>query len=239
MERLFGLGCRLVVLACNTAAANALRRVQQEFLPRAYPDRRVLGVLVPMVEAITGVPWIADASTARTRTARPHTVAVFATRQTVLSNAYPMEIGKRAPEVVVVQQACSRLVDLIETGSAACGNSGVRRTLRRRIGRSHAGSGAGCRHVGLHALSVDRRFVCGRAAVGCRRSCASHRWSRAQLGAYLENHPEFDAAPDEPPPVRFFTSGAPERVSRQASIFFRPSRDVPCNSLDQFAIKLV
>src|SRR5512143_3424185 len=60
VERLFGLGCRLVILPCNTASALALRRLQQSWLPVAYPERRVLGVLVPMVEAITGVPWMAD-----------------------------------------------------------------------------------------------------------------------------------------------------------------------------------
>ncbi|MEE8505577.1 MAG: glutamate racemase, partial [Kiloniellales bacterium] len=53
VERLFGLGCRLVLLACNTAAAIALRRLQQDWLPTAYPERRVLGVFVPMVEAVT------------------------------------------------------------------------------------------------------------------------------------------------------------------------------------------
>ena len=100
VERLFGSGCRLVVLACNTAAAIALRKLQQEWLPIAYPDHRILGVLVPMVEAITGQSWMSDPSGARRESPfRPaRTVAVFATRQTVASNAYPGEIGKRAPE---------------------------------------------------------------------------------------------------------------------------------------------
>ncbi len=67
VTRLFDRGCALVLLACNTAAAVALRRLQQDWLPGAYPDRRVLGVFVPMVEAVTQVPWHLEAPLTETR----------------------------------------------------------------------------------------------------------------------------------------------------------------------------
>ncbi|MEE9208969.1 MAG: glutamate racemase, partial [Kiloniellales bacterium] len=96
VERLFAEGCRLVLLACNTAAAIALRRLQQEWLPGAYPGRRVLGVFVPMVEAVTAVPWKLQEPPAGARR-EPALVGVFATRRTVESGAYAREIGLRAP----------------------------------------------------------------------------------------------------------------------------------------------
>ena len=116
ISRLFAHGCDLVLLACNTAAAVALRRLQQEWQPDAFPDNRVLGVLVPTVEAVTKVPW-------HIKTPPPGaprdgaTVAIFATHPTVDSGAYPREIGFRAPAIRVVQQACPNLVAAIESAA--------------------------------------------------------------------------------------------------------------------------
>ncbi len=93
VEDLFALGCPLVVLACNTAAATSLRRLQQEWLPRHYPERRILGVLVPMVEAITGVPWMTDLPPRQAGKRQTWRCSPPARR--VLSNAYPLEIGKK------------------------------------------------------------------------------------------------------------------------------------------------
>jgi glutamate racemase len=117
---LFKRGCRLVILACNTAAAVALRTLQQQWLPTHYPDRRILGVLVPTVEAISGLPWLPRVRnvTATPRAGHPRTIGVFATRRTVASNAYVEEILKRASDVVVVQRACVGLVDMIERNAA-------------------------------------------------------------------------------------------------------------------------
>ncbi len=118
VARLFGLGCSLVILACNTAAAVALRRLQQNWLPARFPEHRVLGVLVPVVESVTQVSWEVKTASpaARTRAAR---VGIFATPRTVESGAYPREIGLRAPAVEVFQQACPDLVRRIEAGATA------------------------------------------------------------------------------------------------------------------------
>src|SRR5690606_22041427 len=109
VERLFAEGCGLVLLACNTASAIALRRLQQEWLPSAAPERRVLGVFVPMVEVLAGVPWCDGAPVPPFLTSglvEPDgMVAVFATQRTIHSGAYPFEIGLRAPHMRVVSQA--------------------------------------------------------------------------------------------------------------------------------------
>lgn len=115
VSTLFDAGCSLVVLACNTAAAVALRTLQQKWLPEAYPGRRILGVLVPMVEAMTGVPWSQEHPTHGR--AREKTILLFATQKTVRSGAYVEEVRKRAPSIRLVQKACPGLVDAIEGGA--------------------------------------------------------------------------------------------------------------------------
>ena len=109
LERLFAEGCTLAVIACNTASTVALRWIQQQWLPVRRRDdgiaRNVIGIVVPTIEAATGE-----------ETRQSSTLAVFATRRTVESNCYPVEIGKRRPDIQVVQQACPELAGSIERG---------------------------------------------------------------------------------------------------------------------------
>ncbi len=223
VERLFGLGCRLVVVACNTAAANGLRRLQQGWLPAHHPDRRVIGVLVPMVEAITGVPWMADIRTGRHR-GEPRTVAIFATRHTVRSGAFVEEIGKRAPEVTVVQQACPVLVTLIEQAAPeAVLRRAVRRytalLMRQLEGVPPDAVILGCTHYPLISGLFAEALPPGVEVLSQPDITAR------SLAAYLERHPEFDTADgtDAPPP-RFTTTGDAEKVSALATRFYgRPA----------------
>jgi glutamate racemase len=118
VETLFDQGCRLVVLACNTATSVALRNLQQNWLPTAGREGcNLLGVIAPTVEAATQTPW---AVTAPQYPQKYNTdaIAVFATGRTVASNVYPEEIGKRCPKVRVVQQPCPDLAGAIEAGMA-------------------------------------------------------------------------------------------------------------------------
>lgn len=215
-ERLFGLGCRLVILACNTAAAVALRRLQQTWLAEAYPGHRVLGVLVPMVEVVTGLPWMADPATTPSP-GKTRTVAVFATRRTVDSGTYPVEIIKRAPEVTVIQQACPRLAALIEQGSPRPElqhfvERYVMELLERLDGRAPEAALLGCTHYPL----VEDMF---RAALPQGTELLSQPGPTAEsLAAYLLRHPELDAI--SPGGVTFHTTGDPARISAMASAFY-------------------
>lgn len=114
VTRLMDAGCSLVILACNTAAAIALRSLQETWLPEQFPRNRILGVLVPMVEAITGVPWSQQNQSLKRNAEK---ILLFATQKTVASGAYEEEINKRAPQVDLVQKACPGLVDAIEGGA--------------------------------------------------------------------------------------------------------------------------
>ncbi|MBI4272985.1 glutamate racemase [Candidatus Uhrbacteria bacterium] len=107
VEFLFTQDCALVILACNTASAVALRRLQQEWLPHAYPDRRILGIIIPTVETIVSL-----------HTKRPKRIGVIGSRATILSNAYGKEIEKRAPALLsaLFQKSCPLLVPFIEEG---------------------------------------------------------------------------------------------------------------------------
>ena len=115
VNTLMRAGCSLVVLACNTAAAVALQYLQQNWLPEAFPNNRILGVLVPTVEALTGVPWSQQQPTAEPQSAKK--ITLFATRKTVESQAYLDEVHKRAPHVMLTGHACPGLVDAIEGGA--------------------------------------------------------------------------------------------------------------------------
>ncbi|MEM9437941.1 MAG: glutamate racemase, partial [Pseudomonadota bacterium] len=108
--RLFDEGCDLVILACNTASAAALRRMQEGWVPR---EKRVLGVFVPLIEALTERRW-GDNSPPREVDVKH--VALFATPATVASRAFQRELAFRAIGVDVEAQACGGVVDAIEDG---------------------------------------------------------------------------------------------------------------------------
>ncbi|HVZ74396.1 MAG TPA: glutamate racemase [Polyangia bacterium] len=112
-EFLFDAGCPLVILACNTSSARALRTLQQRHLPARRPDRRILGVVRPSAEALAGLPpgAIPGVTEAATITG---TVGVLGTTGTVISDSYRLELAKLAPNLNVVQQACPMWVPLIE-----------------------------------------------------------------------------------------------------------------------------
>ncbi len=218
VDRLFQEGCRLVLLACNTASAVALRRLQQNWLPKAAPDRRVLGVLVPMVEAITRVPWQIQAPPPG-KPAPPATIGVFATRSTVETGAYLYEVGLRAPSVRVVQQACPTLVAEIESGAT---NETIQRLIDEYVVDLLAGAPdgridsavLGCTHYPLVADAFARALPDGLPILQQPKIVAD------SLAAYLARHPEFDERSVSGGVVRFLTTrsdGAPDSV---ASRFF-------------------
>lgn len=115
VEELFARRAKLTLLGCNTATAVALRRLQQEWLPRSKwaGEHNVLGIVAPTVEAATQTPW-AVTSPQYPQKNNTDTIAVFGTTRTVTAGVYPDEILKRCPKVTVVQQICSELAGAIE-----------------------------------------------------------------------------------------------------------------------------
>jgi len=136
VDRLLGEGCRLIVIACNTAGAIALRRLQHDWLPHRAADARLLGVHIPLLEAITGMPWRPLPSALPARP--PRNIGIFATPASVASRAFPEEIRLRAPEIRVFQQSCPGLVEAIERGE----EKRIERCVRDAVAALMAQSGA-------------------------------------------------------------------------------------------------
>src|SRR6056297_1734401 len=179
-ERLWGAGCDLVILACNTASAAALRRMQESWVPR---DKRVLGVFVPLIEALTERQW-GDNSPPR-EVAVKH-VALFATPATVASRAFQRELTFRAIGVDVEAQACGGVVDAIEEGDMILAEALVRShvdALKRKMPDPDAAI-LGCTHYPI----VEDIF---RDALGDGVQVYSQPKLVAEsLADYLERRPE-------------------------------------------------
>ena len=118
VKRLFDMGCPLVILACNTASAKALRSIQQNDLPDIDPDKRVLGIIRPTVEVIENI------------TKNNH-VGLFGTPGTVASNSYPLEIAKISPNIKVSSEACPMWVPIVENNEAQ--NEGADYFVKKNI----------------------------------------------------------------------------------------------------------
>jgi glutamate racemase len=204
VARLFAEGCDLVILACNTASAVALRRLQEQWLPVTAPERRVLGVFVPVIETLTGRPWAYAGPPTPAAVSR---VVLFATPATVASDAFPRELRLRASGLTVTQQACPGLVDALEAGDAAGASALVRgfcQAARARCGGAEPEAAVlGCTHYPL----VESAF---RAALApATRLISQPRIVAESLGDYLRRHPRFAG---ESGGLRLLTSGDPALV---------------------------
>jgi len=235
VEHLFEMGCRLVILACNTASAIALRKLQQEWLATHWPEHRILGVVVPTIEAITGVTWLARHAhlpdrvghVKRTAIRAPRVVGIFATPATVRSQVYPFEIAKRSPRIRVVQQACRELVGQIENGASreqmASTIAADARELASGLGGDRPDAIVlGCTHFPLVRDLFEAELDGGIELVSQPRQVA------LALADYLERRPEFAAATageasEEIGKPTLLTSGDASDVSERAGhLFGRP-----------------
>ncbi len=217
VDRLFTRGCRLVIIACNTASAVALHNLQSYWLPDAWPGRNILGIIVPTIEAATQVPWAINYPVYPQMYAN-HAVAIFATKGTVDSRTYPIEINKRCPHLEVIQQACPELAGAIEAGAdrttlRALIQDYVARLLARMNGREPETAILGCTHYPLvkdlfrEALPSGIRLLCQPSAVA------------NSLEHYLRRHPEYLA--DMPTVARrgYLTTGDATAVTTRSLSF--------------------
>ncbi len=209
-ERLWDAGCDLVILACNTAAAVALKRMQETWVPA---DKRVLGVFVPLIEAVTERQW-GDNSPPREVAVRH--VALFATPATVASRAFQRELAFRAIGVDVEAQPCGGLVDAIEAGDEILAEALVRshvQALQRRMPHPQAAV-LGCTHYPL----MEKVFA---EALGPGvRVYSQANLVAESLADYLTRRPEMLGAGTV---GRFLTTGDARAVSDRATQFMRKS----------------
>ncbi len=215
VERLFAMGCPLVILACNTASAKALRNIQQRDLPRMSPDRRVLGVIRPTAEAVGGL-------------SRTGVVGGLGTPGTVASGSYDIEIEKLHPGFRVVAEAAPMWVPVVEQGFA--GSPGADWFVDEAVGRLLARDSRidtiilGCTHYPLLYPKI-------RAAVPRGISIVSQGPIVAEsLIDYLSRHPAMDAAISRGGATRYLTTDDAGMFARQAGVFL--GREIMAESVD-------
>jgi glutamate racemase len=205
VEWLFGQGCPLVILACNTASAKALRTIQQNDLPRIAPDRRVLGVIRPTTEVIGDYT-------------KKGNVGVLATRGTVQSGSYPIEIAKFFPEIQVYQQACPLWVPLIENNEH--NRPGADYFVKEYISRLEAQSPdidtvlLACTHYPLLKEKIAGYLPEGTKLISQGEIVA------ASLEDYLQRHPEMEQRFSKGGRLQFYTTDSTEDFDNHASIFY-------------------
>ncbi len=208
VERMWEEGVDLVILACNTASAAALRRMQENWIPK---DKRVLGVFVPLIEALTERDW---GDNSPPREVEVKHVALFATPATVMSRAFQRELAFRAIGVDVEAQPCGGVVDAIEEGDEMLAEALVRshvEALKRRMPHPQAAI-LGCTHYPLmqdtfqQALGADVKVYSQASLVA------------ESLSDYLDRHPDMLGSGTE---AKFLTTGEPRTVTDKATQFLR------------------
>jgi glutamate racemase len=212
VEFLFDAGCPLVVLACNTASAQALRTLQQRHLPAHRPDRRILGVVRPSAEALAGLPPGAIPGVTEPALTTG-TVAVLGTVGTVASGSYALELAKLAPALRLIQQACPLWVPLVEAGELR--GPGTEYFLRKDLEPLFAAPDPptrvllGCTHYPL-LLPLIRTLVPPSVEIIEQGGLVADR-----LAEWLERHPEMERRLSRRGTRRYATTDDPAWFAEQ------------------------
>jgi glutamate racemase len=192
-ERLFAAGANVIVLACNTASAIALRRLQQTWVPEARARHgrpvNVLGIIVPTIEAATGLPWTYEAERRGDKIEAIDVTGVFSTAATAQSRVYEIEIDKRREDLAVFSEPCPGLAGLIELGAPTEELKIVVDdhvdALRRRIGRHPDTAILGCTHYEIVANLFAAALPPGTRVIHQPTAVAD------ALDRYFQRHPEY------------------------------------------------
>jgi glutamate racemase len=210
VEYLFVQNCQIVILACNTASAKALRTLQQEYLPQHYPNRRILGVIRPSVEALSNHS-LHDPNSS-------NTVAIWGTKGTISSQSYPIELSHLAPQLKVIQQACPLLVPLIENqetqhvGFEYFVEQYWKQTLLKGT-PSHLL--LACTHYPL-ALHSIQKHIGNTVHILTQGRIVAESWKE-----YLQRHPEWEGKLSQNGTQEFTTTEDPKFFMSQAKLFLK------------------
>lgn len=205
VNQLFDKGCHLIILACNTASAKALRNIQQIDLPKIDSNRRVLGIIRPTAEMIG------------TFTKTKH-VGVLGTTGTVASNSYPIEIHKLFPEVTVFQEACPMWVPLVENNEF--NNEGSNYFIQKNVQSLLKQSDKidtvilGCTHYPLLINKIKQYMPQHIQLITQGQIVASG------LKDYLARHPEMEKNCTKNGTINFYTTETAESFNLKAGKFF-------------------
>lgn len=203
---LFDQGCNLVILACNTASANALRDVQQRELPTQWSQKRVLGVIRPTTERMHEM-------------SKTGHMGIFATEATVKSESYLREADKYAPGLTLHQQACPLWVPLIENdelGTKATEDI-TQRYVEALLKKNDQIDSVllACTHYPILVKTI-RKYLPDHIDIISQGEMVA-----TALVDYLKRHPEMDAVCTKGESMRFFTTDEPSEFNEKASRFMK------------------
>lgn len=211
VQYLFGMGCHLVILGCNTASAKALRTIQEHDLPQWDPERRVLGVIRPTAEVIGQLT-------------RSRHVGVLATEGTIRSESYKLEIQKLWPDIQVSGVACPFWVPLVEYNEAD--SPGADYFVKKRIDQiMHLDPQIdclilGCTHYPLLMPKILKYLPHGVRVVPQGEYVAD------SLQHYLERHPQIEQRCSKRGNVHYLTTENPDKFTEQAQLFLHEPVEV-------------
>jgi len=201
----FSQGCQLVILACNTASAKALRTIQQNDLPKMDGSRRVLGVIRPTTEIIGSL-------------SKTKKIGILGTAGTVQSGSYPIEINKFYPDIKVYQHACPMWVPLIENNEhhTAGADYFVKKDMDNLLGQSNEIDTVllGCTHYPLLLEKIQQYTPAGITILTQGKIVAG------SLASYLDRHPEIAENCSKTGKISFFTTDAAADFDSHATLFY-------------------
>ena len=204
VEKLFEMGCHLVILACNTASAKALRSIQMNNLPQLDPNRRVLGVIRPTVESIGQL-------------SKTNHIGILATPGTIKSESYPMEIEKLYPEMHVTGEACPMWVPLVENNEAMSEGADffIKKNIQSILKKDPKIDTLilGCTHYPI-LVSKIRQFTPNNINI-----IAQGEYVAESLKTYLKRHPEMDKKCPKHGITQYYTTEAIEKFKESALTF--------------------
>ncbi len=204
VEELFSRGCRLVILACNTASAKALRTLQEQLIPDKYPDHRVLGVILPTVECLPVI----------TKTGH---IGLLATPGTVKSHSYKLEVAKIDPEMTITEVECPMWVPLVESGEFD--GPGADYFVKKRINTLLEMDPQidtmilGCTHYPL-LLPKIRQYTPKGVSI-----LAQGEFVARSLENYMKRHSEIEGETSKGGSVQFLTTENTDKFDSLASLF--------------------
>ena len=206
VEKLFELGCPLIILACNTASAKALRSIQQKNLPQIDPTRRVLGVIRPTAETVGNL------------TQSRH-IGILATSGTIKSQSYLLEVQKLFPDIIVTGEACPMWVPLVENNEYQ--SKGADYFVQKHIQQLLAKDPQidtiilGCTH---YPLLIDKIKEFTPSHI---RIVSQGEYVAQSLQDYFKRHPEMDNRCTKEGTCRFLTTESETKFEESASIFLQ------------------
>ena len=217
VQKLYSLGCHLVILACNTASAKALRTIQQHDIPQWDASRRVLGIIRPTAECIGSIT-------------RSRHVGILATEGTINSESYDLEIQKQFPDIKVSGVACPLWAAIVEANEAD--SPGADYFVNKRITQLMLKDPEidtiilGCTHYPLLFNSILKYAPRGVKIVPQGEYVAN------SLKQYLKNHPEMEEMITKTGTVRYLTTENPDKFKESAQVFLHEQVEVESVSFD-------